>query len=391
MRILIVCFPESPHSQSWIDLFGNDREFDVRVYAHNFVNAEDYLPQEWKKPTYSLEKPKRHKENIKILTLFPDLKYSKFFANRILNRFPLDYWYLKKVIENWKPDIVHSLSITTCYFTLQALKKIKKNRPLFVISSWGSDLNIGKNNADEKAGIKEILENCDGFIGDCKSDIKNAVDLGLSKEKIAFDFAVPVTGGIDIDKDHDILPVQKRNIILIPKAVEAFSNKTLPALEALNQFRDKLEGNEIHLLVTSEDVKKYLMLMPKEFTKYCHVHSQLPQKEVLDLMKRSRVMIAPSVSDGTPISLLEAMSVGTLPLVSPLESIKEWIKDGKNGLLVHPLYPDKIAQALGRALFDDELFNSAAQINRQIIKNRANKQIIRAQVKRYYKNLLNKQ
>ncbi|HXG84620.1 MAG TPA: glycosyltransferase [Pyrinomonadaceae bacterium] len=389
MRVLVVCFTESTHSQSWIDLFGDDNEFDVRVFAHNLAAEGLYLPQEWKKPTYVLEHPTIPRENAEIISLFPNLRYAKFISARISTRLSLADWYLRKVIDKWKPDIVHSLSLLPAgYFTWQALSKVKINRPLFVVSSWGSDINLGKDDAGDKLKIQEVLNNCDGFIADCERDIGNALNLGLPKESLAFDFAVPVTGGIDIYKNTDVLPVEKRNVILLPKAFEGFNNKILPVLEALNILRDKLEGFEVHLLLASEEVKKYLALMPEAFKKYCYVHSQLPGNEVLDLMKRSRVMVAPSISDGTPSTLLEAMSVGALPLVSPLESIKEWIEDGKNGLLAHALYPDKIVKALDRALTDDELFNSASIINREIIEKRADRRQIQPQVMNYYKRLL---
>jgi glycosyltransferase involved in cell wall biosynthesis len=391
MRVLIVCNTEIIHSQSWIDLLIDDDEFDVRVFAHNLVVEGVYLPQEWKKPTYTLVPPIIHRENRKIISFFPNSRYTKFFSARIVNRVPLNNWYLQKVIRKWNPDIVHGLGLLpVSYFTRQALSKIKKNRPLFVASSWGSDIYLGKDHAEDKIKIKEVLSNCDGFIADCKRDIGNALDLGLPDEKLAFDFAVPVTGGIDIDKNIGGSPIEKRNIILLPKAYEGFENKVLPVLEALNILRNKLEGFEVHLLVASEEVKRYLSLMPEAFKKYCRVHSQLRNNEVLDLMKRSRVLVAPSISDGTPVILLEAMTVGTLPLFSPLESIKEWIEDGVNGLLAHALYPNEIAQALERALFDDKLFNSAAIINRAIIEERANRQQIKSQVRNYYKSLLNK-
>ncbi|MBA2621015.1 MAG: glycosyltransferase family 4 protein [Acidobacteria bacterium] len=376
------------HSQSWIDLFEDDNEFDVRVFAHNLVVEGTYLPQKWKKPTYVLQHPRIHRENRKIIALFPDSKYAKFFSDRIIHRAPLNDWYLRRVIGKWKPDIVHSLSmLPVSYFTWRALSKLKTNRPLFVTSSWGTDINLGKDHAEDKPQIKEVLSNCDGFIADCERDIGNALNLGLPEKNLAFDFAVPVTGGIDVYKNTDGLPVEKRNVILLPKAYEGFENKFLPVLEALNSLRDKLEGFEVHLLMTSEDVKRYLSLMPEAFKKYCRVHTQLRKNEVLDLMKRARIMVSPSFSDGTPMTLLEAMSVGTLPVVSPLESIKEWIEDGKNGLLARALYPDEIARAVDRALSDDELFNSASIINREIIRKRANRQQIQSQVINYYKHL----
>ena len=390
MRILIVCNTEIVHSQSWIDLFADDDEFDVRVFAHNLVVEGVYLPQEWKKPTYTVIPPIIHRENRKIISCFPNSRYAKSVAVRVTHRAPLQNWYLQKVIGKWKPDIVHSLGLLpVSYFTSQALSKIEKNRPLFIASSWGSDINMGKDLAVDIPKIKHVLNNCDGFIGDCQRDNGNALKLGLAKEKLAFDFAVPVNGGLDVDKNTDVLPIEKRNIILLPKAYEGFENKILPVLEALNIVRNKLAGFEVHLLVASPDVQRYLSLMPEEFKKYCRIHAQMRNNEVLDLLKRSRVMIAPSVSDGSPVILLEAMLSGALPVVSPLESIKEWIEDGKNGLLVHALHPDKIAQAIDRALFDDKLCESAAAINRNIIEKRADRKKIKSEIYNYYKYLLN--
>ena len=391
MRVLIVCNTEIVHSQSWIGLFRDESEFEVRVFADNPVTEGIYLPQEWKNPTYTLVPPLRHRENRKIISFFPNSRYAKFFSDRIVHRVPLQNWYLRKVIKKWKPDIVHGLGLLpVSRAAWQALCEIKGNRPLFVVSSWGSDINTGKEIEVVIPQIRAVLGNCDGFIADCERDVRNALNLGLPKEKLAFDFAVPVTGGIDVDRNTDTLQFEKRNIILVPKAYEGFENKVLPVLEALNILRDKLEGFEIHLLLTSPEVSRYLSMMPEEFKKYCRVHAQLRNDEVLDLIKRSRVVVAPSVSDGTPMILLEAMFLGALPVVAPLESIKEWIEDGKNGLLAHALHPDKIAQALERALFDKQLFESAAIMNRKIIERKANRQILRPQILNYYKDLLNR-
>ncbi len=118
MRVLVVCFTESTHSQSWIDLFRDKNEFDVRVFAHNLVVEGIYLPQKWKKPTYVLEYPRIHRENRKIISLFPDSRYTKHFSARILYRVSLHNWYLQRVISKWKPDIIHSLSLLpVSYFT----------------------------------------------------------------------------------------------------------------------------------------------------------------------------------------------------------------------------------------------------------------------------------
>lgn len=392
LRVLIVCFADSSHSQSWIDLFKNCTEIDVRVFASSISDGGMYPLQNWGRTTYVLNHPTKLRGTSQVISLFSDSKFSRFFSTRISARIPsLNNWFLWRVVNKWKPDIVHSLSIIpTGQFTWQSLKKTENNRPLFVVSSWGSDINLGKHKANDRQILKEIFFNCDGFISDCKRDINNALELGLRKNKLAFDFAIPVTGGIDEALGSDILPLERRNIILIPKAYEGLTNKTLPILEALSILGDRLKGYEVHLLMTSEEVKMYLGRMLETVKKYCYVHSYVTKEETINLMKRSRVMVAPSLSDGTPLTMLEAMSLGTLPLMSPLESIKEWIEDGRNGLLAHALYPNEIAYALNRALSDAELFNSASTINREIIKAKANREQIRSQIIKYYQHLSEK-
>ncbi len=272
---------------------------------------------------------------------------------------------------------------------METLKKIKiRERPLFIVSSWGTDIYKSKDIAEDREKLKEIFSSCDGFIADCKRDIKNALSLGLSKEKIALNYGVPVTGGVDINELANLSKTDKRDVILIPKAFEGFANKVLSVIEALSMTTDLLANFEVHFLMCDADTEWYLSKMPDELRKFCHCYRQLPKVEVLKLMKRARVMIAPSVSDGTPSSLLEAMTLGALPIVSPLESIKEWITDKENGLLVNALNPNQIAEAIRKALTDDRFFFNAQIINQDIIKEKANRQIIRADVTNYYERII---
>jgi glycosyltransferase involved in cell wall biosynthesis len=82
-------------------------------------------------------------------------------------------------------------------------------------------------------------------------------------------------------------------------------------------------------------------------------------------------MVSPSTHDGTPNSLLEAMASGVLPVASNLETIREWITHGENGLLFDPLDSNDLASAIVRALKDTKLRAHAAEINAKMISERA--------------------
>jgi glycosyltransferase involved in cell wall biosynthesis len=101
-------------------------------------------------------------------------------------------------------------------------------------------------------------------------------------------------------------------------------------------------------------------------------------------------MQAPSLVDGVPNSLYEAMAFGALPIVSPLATITPVVKQDENVLFARNLYPDEIAAALVRALTDDALVDGAAQYNLRLVEKIANRQTIRKQVINFYNKLLEK-
>jgi glycosyltransferase involved in cell wall biosynthesis len=61
------------------------------------------------------------------------------------------------------------------------------------------------------------------------------------------------------------------------------------------------------------------------------------------------VLVLPSYGEGLPLSLLEAMAAGLVPVVSDLESgIREVVDDGANGWLARPGQPGDFAAAIAR-------------------------------------------
>lgn len=52
-----------------------------------------------------------------------------------------------------------------------------------------------------------------------------------------------------------------------------------------------------------------------------------------ELFRLSSVAVSPSLHDGTPNTLLEAMDCGCIIVTGDIESVREWINDGENGSL----------------------------------------------------------
>ncbi len=74
-----------------------------------------------------------------------------------------------------------------------------------------------------------------------------------------------------------------------------------------------------------------------------------------ELLRAAHVFALPSYHEGLPMALLEAMTVGLVPLTSPVGGIPEVITDDVTGLLVAPGDRDALAQALSRLAGDPHL------------------------------------
>ena len=75
------------------------------------------------------------------------------------------------------------------------------------------------------------------------------------------------------------------------------------------------------------------------------------------------------------------------PICGDLESIREWISPGENGLLVDPADPVALADALIEGLENKELREKAAANNLEIIRSRAELTAVRLKVGEFYEQV----
>jgi glycosyltransferase involved in cell wall biosynthesis len=79
------------------------------------------------------------------------------------------------------------------------------------------------------------------------------------------------------------------------------------------------------------------------------------QSDTSSWMPALDVLCLPSFTEGTPMSLLEAMAHGLPVVASAVGGIPSIIQSGHNGILVSPNQPEELSQALARLFEDDSL------------------------------------
>jgi glycosyltransferase involved in cell wall biosynthesis len=112
--------------------------------------------------------------------------------------------------------------------------------------------------------------------------------------------------------------------------------------------------------------------------------------QMAHLFRKSLISVSPSEHDGTPNTLLEAMACGCFPIAGDIESLREWIRPGRNGLLVSSSNSQALADAIIKGLEARELRWSAAQHNLKLIAEKAEYLQVMAKARRFYRALIEK-
>jgi glycosyltransferase involved in cell wall biosynthesis len=76
------------------------------------------------------------------------------------------------------------------------------------------------------------------------------------------------------------------------------------------------------------------------------------RRDVPELLAASDAFVLPSLSEGLPVSVIEASAAGLPVVATDVGGTGEVVADGETGLLVPPRQPERLAAALGRLAAD---------------------------------------
>jgi len=303
---------------------------------------------------------------------------------------------LEVIIDRVKPDLIHAMRIPyegmLVALTLNRVKETqsRQNQPPFLVSVWGNDFTLhGTSTPLMTHYTKLTLRIADALHTDCMRDQRLASEWGFPQENPAI--VLPGGGGVNLDvfspPDHSYRLDRELKTVINPRGVRAyirndtFFQSAALVLEKYPQVRFICTGMEddaqIRAMVNDLGIASSVDLLPKVS------YSRMP-----DLFKAAQVAVSPSTHDGTPNTLLEAMACGCFPIAGDIESLREWIIPGENGLLVDPTDPHALSQSILTALNDDDLRSKAARYNSQLIADKASHQVVMKNAERFYKSLV---
>lgn len=317
-------------------------------------------------------------------------------ARYVLGPITLPYFgkKLQKLIAESKPDLVHALRIP---FEGMLAAYTPAEIPL-AVSIWGNDLTLHARGSNTMARLtRQTLQRADGLMADTQRDLRLGQKWGFSFDRPTL--CVPGGGGIDLTEIH-------RAQMLEPEDPLPFAlPPDTPLVVNPRGFRPGSVRNDVFFeaipLILERQPQVYFacpaMAGQEEalrWVKRYHLESKvgllpyLTQGQLWKLFKQAAVSVSVSEHDGTPNSLLEAMACGCLPIAGDIESLREWIVPGVNGLLVEPNKPQALAEAVLLALSHPRLRSSAAHENLKILASRADAALAAAQIEVFFQRLV---
>lgn len=277
-----------------------------------------------------------------------------FYIHRIINfRKPqyigsifflfLNFLEIKKI----NPDIIHIQSIPMGIPGL--LSKIFLRKPYVV---WGRGSDVYRPDLFAKLISKIILKNADAVIALTQTMKK-------SMENIYRRPICVIPNGIDIKKfrnvSKDLNNTSEKKIILFVGTLRSVKGVEY-LIEAMKTIKVNYDNIKLLIIGEGEDRDKLKDLVNKLGLDDCvEFAGQISNHEIPKYMKKSDIFVLPSLSEGFPNVILEAMAAG-LPIVSTnVGGVPDIIQEEVNGLLVKPMSPRDTANGVLMLLKDDEL------------------------------------
>jgi glycosyltransferase involved in cell wall biosynthesis len=242
----------------------------------------------------------------------------------------------ERISSRFSPDLVLAGPLSDCgYIAANA----KLSYP-WVAQSWAFDVFWeSQQSSDAAQRTRVALHGCPALFADCEAVVAQCEK--IAGQSMPSRFIMP--WGIDLadirqprhrEALRRELGVEGRKVFLHTRGLEpVYGVETL-----LNAFRLVYQDDPATLLLLASDGS----LRP-EVERFVTRHSlpaavrllgSLPHAHALDLFTAADGYVSCAASDGTSVSLLEAMALGLLPVVPNAGGNAEWICDEGNGWVV---------------------------------------------------------
>lgn len=257
----------------------------------------------------------------------------------------------EKAISEFQPDIIHAGPVQTCAF-MAALSGFSP----FIAVSWGYDMlrDAGKNDLF-KWVTKFTLEKASHFVCDCEEVKKKAFETAAYPG----DKTTSFPWGIELSnfpwppanfKIRKSLGWEDKFVIISTRSWE----KIYGIENLLRVFLSIYRTNPETRLILSgggslaPELRKFIS--DNNMGNAVHCPGLVPNELLPEYFSSADLYLSCSLSDGSSISLLEAMASGLPVVISDLPGNREWVEENRNGLFGFPEDSESYAESVRKIM-----------------------------------------
>ena len=270
---------------------------------------------------------------------------------------------IKKIIDEFQPDIVNA-HYATGYGYTAALALRNKNIPL-ILNLWGSDiLRVPNKSFLHKRKARVALENASYVLADSQYLLDEAYKI------FPLNNSTVIYWGIE----NEMLDFHKENYtfnkplrIIVPRPhEEVYRNEFI--IEAL---ADYLKSGEIQIIFPSwgKLFSSFKQKAENISTDNISFYNKMNRKDYLKYFASHDLYLSNAETDSSPVSLIEAMALGLIPVTADIEGVKEWLGDN-NGFRFKENNFSDLQKIIIEIIKSDNLYDSMRKKNLEIVKEK---------------------
>lgn len=270
---------------------------------------------------------------------------------------------VKRLLKGEAPDVIHAHGTRACSNVLWAARKL--GIPvIYTVHGWSfhqdqhplvrrlrirgekyltgrSRVNISVSASNQQSG-KEMIPKFDSIV------INNGIDQHKFDPNRTYK---DVRAGLGIPPD----------VVLVLFIARFTAHKQpLTLIRAFAKALTLLKGSaDVYLLMVGDgDEKEAGVGLAGELGLKDKVRFEAFRQDVPDVLHAADIFVLPSLWEGLPIGLLEAMAMRKAVIGTRVDGTREVLRDGDNGLMVEPGDVDALAAAIVRLVGDKTLRES---------------------------------
>ena len=288
-----------------------------------------------------------------------------------------------RLLREFNPDLVHALRIPNETFVLAGVSNGPK-----IASVWGQDFIYNcRHYVLHRWLTRRALPRLNAITADCRRDLNLSLEFGYQGEILEY---FPTNGGVDtLTFSAGTKQSLRKPLVVYARGFGPYLRPDV-LFEAFARQLSKCPDLFLKI-IAPESQHEFMNQRMKHFKIPPESHVVLPflsQADWASLLQEAMTFVSPSLSDGTPNGMLEAMACGTVPIVGNIESIREWVEDGKNGLTFDPESVDELEVKLSECLSNHGFRERCESLNREIILNRCARKTMMPKIRTFYQSII---